>query len=369
MCALRILPLALLLGGGPAAAPAAAWQQESWRAYVEKFVQQDGRVIDFAVPPGVTTSEGQAYALLRAVWMDDRPVFERVLAWTNGNLARPGSPLPAWRWGALEAGGWGILDVQTASDADVILALALDAAAQRWGVPDYEGQARAVAAAVWSEEVESIAGRWYLLPGAWAKRYDPVPLNLSYYKPAFLRRLARLAPDHPWEALAATTYALLEVRLPTTDLPPDWLSVSRASGALTSGGIDGSLSGQFGHDAYRVYWNLAVDYVWDRSEPAKRYLAGQAWLAHYLELNGTLPREVSPRALPRIGGPEPLALYGALYPALLLFHRDAATQARAQLDAAYKDGIWGARADYYAQNIVWFGMALGEGRFPPFAPR
>ena len=351
-------------------APAAhGWERESWAAYVEKYIQKDGRVIDFAVAPGITTSEGQAYALLRAVWVDDRNVFERVLAWTDGNLEREGSVLPAWKWGALEDGGWGVVDANTASDADVILALSLFVASQKWNVHDYEGRAREIAKAIWEEEVDEIAGRWYLLPGRWARDYDPVPLNLSYYSPAFLRRLASLDPEHPWKALASTTYTLLDTALPVTGLPPDWMSVSRSDGTLSLGGIDGSLSGQFGHDAYRVYWNLAIDYVWDRTDEAKRYLAAQSWLARYLELNGTLPREVSPDAIPRISGPEPLALFGSLYPALLLFHRAAATQARTQLDAAYKDGLWGARADYYEQNIVWFGMALGAGKFPPFEPR
>jgi len=346
-----------------------AWEQESWRAYADKFVQADGRVIDYAVSPGITTSEGQAYALLRAVWSDDRAVFDRVLAWTTRNLAREGSPLPAWKWGALAAGGWGVVDANTASDADVILALALYSAAQKWNVPELEGRAREIAQAVWDEEVVQIAGRWYLLPGKWARDFQPIPLNLSYYSPAFLRRLATLDPEHPWKAVASSTYRLLETRLPLTELPPDWMSIDPANGVVALGGIDGALRAQFGHDAYRVYWNLALDYAWDRSEPAKRYLTSQTWLARYLALNGTLPREVSPDAIPRLSGPEPLALYGSLYPGFLLFDRKAAAAARAQIDAAYKEGIWGARADYYEQNIVWFGMALGEGRFPPFEPK
>ena len=360
-----ILLLHLFIG----AAPAHGWLEESWRAYTEKFVQADGRVIDFAVPPGITTSEGQAYTLLRAVWMDDRAIFDRVLAWTTRNLAREDSPLPAWKWGAVDDGKWGVVDGNTASDADVILAFALHVAAQRWKVPDFEGRARAIARAIWDEEVEQIAGRWYLLPGKWARDYEPRPLNLSYYSPALLRRLSTLDPEHPWKALATSTYHLLEAQHAVTELPPDWLSISTADGALKLGAVDGDLQGRFGHDAYRVYWNLAIDYTWDQTVAAKAYLSRQTWLPRFLLLNGTLPREVAVDALPQLGGPEPLALYGALYPSLLLFDRAAAEKARTQLDAAYKDGIWGARADYYAQNLVWFGMALGEGRFAPLAPQ
>lgn len=353
---------------GPANLAQAEWAETSWRAYVDKFIQHDGRVIDFSVASGITTSEGQTYALLRAVWSNDRTVFDRVLAWTDANLARDGSPLPAWKWGALDSGEWGVLDANTASDADVMLALALYAAAQRWEVPAYEERARGIATAIWDEEVERIGERWYLLPGKWARAYDPVPLNLSYYVPPFLRRLALLDPERPWKALAATTYVLAQKGLPLTQLPPDWMAIDRKTGRLSLGAIDGALSGQFGHDAYRVYFNLALDYTWDRSDEAKRYLEGQTWLTSFLRLNGTLPREVSPIALPRLGGPEPLALHGSLYPALLLVDPASAEASRRQLDAAYKDGIWGARADYYTQNLVWFGRALAEGRLTPFSP-
>ena len=79
--------LALLVAGcAPAEARAADVLRETWSAYVQRFVQQDGRVVD-PKAGGITTSEGQAYALLRAVWMEDRPVFDRVLTWSVEHLS------------------------------------------------------------------------------------------------------------------------------------------------------------------------------------------------------------------------------------------------------------------------------------------
>src|SRR6185436_16916003 len=49
--------------------------KESWAKYVERFIQADGRVIDHKAG-GISTSEGQAYAMLRAVWMQDRATFD-----------------------------------------------------------------------------------------------------------------------------------------------------------------------------------------------------------------------------------------------------------------------------------------------------
>src|SRR5512135_1594325 len=42
----------------------------------------DGRVVELD-EGGVTTSEGQAYAMLRAVWANDRETFEAVWGWTK----------------------------------------------------------------------------------------------------------------------------------------------------------------------------------------------------------------------------------------------------------------------------------------------
>jgi endoglucanase len=341
------------------------WADASWRKYLERFVQRDGRVIDPSVPPGVTTSEGQAYTLLRAVWSSDRATFDRVLRWTVDNLARKGSPLFAWKWGRKDDGGWGVLDANTATDADVHLAFAILAAAERWKSADLEKLGVRVVRAIWDEEVRSVGGEWFLLPGNWAKDENPIPLNPSYFSPALLRRLARFDAEHPWDRLVAETYRLASFRLPVTGLPPDWVLLQKATGELTIGSKDETLKGRFGPDAYRVFFNFALDYAWDRTPAALEYLKSHQWLVDFLNLNATLPREVSIDALPRISGPEPLALYGSLYPSLVLLHRDASQRARRVLDAVYKDGLWGENADYYNQNLVWFGLALGEGLLPP----
>jgi endoglucanase len=48
--------------------------EESWLIYRDKFIQEDGRVIDFEASDR-STSEGQAYAMLRAVILDDPTTF------------------------------------------------------------------------------------------------------------------------------------------------------------------------------------------------------------------------------------------------------------------------------------------------------
>lgn len=114
--------------------------QQSWWAYRDRFIQGDGRVIDREAEDR-STSEGQAYALLRAVWIDDRDTFDRVLQWSETNLQRrnlDGSRsdlLWAWKWGKQPDGNWGLIDGNFASDGDIDAITALIFAAQRWNHP------------------------------------------------------------------------------------------------------------------------------------------------------------------------------------------------------------------------------------------
>ncbi|MEK9939779.1 MAG: glycosyl hydrolase family 8, partial [Methylotenera sp.] len=69
----------------------------------------------------MTTSEGQAYALFFALVANDQPQFERLLQWTQLNLAQGNlaTNLPAWHWGQKADGSWGVIDGNSASDADI----------------------------------------------------------------------------------------------------------------------------------------------------------------------------------------------------------------------------------------------------------
>ena len=70
--------------------------RRSWTSYEYRYVE-DGRVISLD-EDGITTSEGQGYAMLRAVWSNDAESFERVWSWTKQNLRVRGDNLFAWKW-------------------------------------------------------------------------------------------------------------------------------------------------------------------------------------------------------------------------------------------------------------------------------
>ena len=68
-----------------------------WEKYAAKFIDPQGRVIDRAAQDR-TTSEGQAYAMFFALVAGDRGRFDKLLKWTEENLAGGDMTLrlPAW---------------------------------------------------------------------------------------------------------------------------------------------------------------------------------------------------------------------------------------------------------------------------------
>ena len=87
----------------PASTPNRELLIESWDSYRRRFIQRDGRVIDYEASDR-STSEGQAYAMLRAVLIDDSATFALTLNWGENNLQRleNGKPIDnlwAWKWG------------------------------------------------------------------------------------------------------------------------------------------------------------------------------------------------------------------------------------------------------------------------------
>src|SRR5258708_37361668 len=58
----------------------------------------------------ITTSEGQSYTMLRAVWQGDKQTFDKSWLWTKNNLQhKKDDALFAWLFGKQANGSYGIL--------------------------------------------------------------------------------------------------------------------------------------------------------------------------------------------------------------------------------------------------------------------
>ncbi len=356
-----LMSLAWALPVGAVEAPSHDWLAASWAQYVRAFVQEDGRVVDRA-RDDLSTSEGEAYAMLRAVWVDDQPTVDRVRTWTLDNLQRSQlHALPAWKWGRRDDGTWGVLDAQAAADADLLMAWALLIAADRWQVPALQEQAVGLLHAIWEQEVALVAGRYVLLPGPWARGLDPLPVNPSYLVPSAFRAAAVADPAHPWGELVDSTYAVLDASFGEHGLVSDWLWLDAVTGRAVLPPKPRERDRDFGYEAHRVPWNLAADAAWTGDARAERLLDRLEVLAREFEQHGRLRAVVDVAGNPRVPW-EPLALYGALAPVWAVRHPELLRRLLVHLNSGRADV---ARLDYYAANWVWFGLALWSGLARP----
>ncbi|MEO0408879.1 MAG: glycosyl hydrolase family 8 [Cyanobacteria bacterium P01_A01_bin.135] len=349
---------------------------ESWVAYRDRFIAEDGRVIDWERADQHTTSEGQAYAMLRAVFIDDRETFHRTLAWAEENLARRDAAgqltdsLWAWRWGQ-QMGQWGILDENFASDADIDAITALLLAANRWDCAPYRELALQKLADLWEISTLDLrqvdraeASDRLLLPGpreAFFPEPDTVILNPSYVAPYAFRLFAQADPSRDWMSLVDSGYRMLEEASDVSrrGLPGDWVRYDPRRDRYRSipRSFDSNISSNYSFDAFRVWWRVALDAAWYREPRAFQYLeTHSAYLQKLWQEDQAIPARISRRGRALVDY-EATSQYAMLYPAFRLIEPELAAQIRDQkLMPNYSRGFWDNDAAYYTHNLAWFGL-------------
>jgi endoglucanase len=327
----------------------------AWQAFVQRFLQADGRILDPASARAHTVSEGQAYALFFALVAGERARFERILRWTEDNLAGGDLSLrlPAWQWGRRDDGGWGVLDDNPAADADLWLAYALGEAGRLWKDRRYVALSSLVAERIVREETALLPGLGRtLLPGVhgFATGSGRWRLNPSYAPLFLLRWFAARSADARWADVLGTAQRMLLESAPH-GLAPDWTWYRAHSGAE---------QGYFelaelppadrvgGYDAIRIYLWLGLTAAED---PARTGLLRHfAPMAALTERSGVPPETVDAGSA---------GFAAAVLPFLVALGRTAAAQAlqvRLQSEPAAADA-------YYAQALSLFGLGWCEQRY------
>jgi len=344
--------------------------QESWKAYVARFIQADGRVVD-SRRGGISTSEGQAYAMLRAVWMRDRAIFDKAYAWGRNHLNTGvrNDRLWAWKWGKSAAGKRQVLDSAFASDADQDVAVALILAFQTWRNDRYREDAKAIMADLWRLSTLEVHGRRFLLAGDKLCKGPVCRLNVSYYLPYAYRVFAVYDTGRNWQDMVDSTYYVLRTSADLTDthLPPDWILLDTATGHLA---LSDQKDSAFSYDALRVHWRVVMDLDLFGEPRADRYLKETLpWLIRHWERFGTLPAVISSNG-EDLAQYESVEMLAALLPAIGGLRPDIAQAIERKLRVAYRNGLWtdnaGKQDSYYLQNWAWFGTALYEKYLAPF---
>jgi endo-1,4-beta-D-glucanase Y len=345
---------ALLVNAAQAAeTPCAPWPE--WQAFKRLYLSEGGRVVDAGAAQAVTVSEGQAYALTFALIANDRAGFERVLAWTRDNLAGGdlARSLPAWKWGRTEDGKWGILDRNSAADADLWIAYALLQAAGLWHEPAYAELARKVSALILRDEVALIPGLGAtLLPGPRGFVTEQTwRLSASYVPPQVLRALQRQGDAALWTSVIDSAQRVIAASAPR-GYAADWILYREGHGFAA----DAATHGVGSYNAIRVYlWAgmLAAD------DPLGERLAQQLKPMASAAAQHAPPESIDTDTLVS-SGQGPVGFAAALLPLLVHFKlTDAVQSSRKRIDAeSLRDN-----QHYYSDALTLFGLGWLEDRY------
>lgn len=342
----------------------AEWPQ--WEQFAQRHMQPDGRVVDYSVPQQQSTSEGQSYAMFFALVARDRERFDRLWTWSVMNLTGGdiGARLPAWQWGRHNDGRWGVLDSNSASDADLWFAYALFEAGRVWREPGYTTQAKSLLAQVAAQEVAPLPGLGPMLlpaPKGFVFKERIWRLNPSYLPLPLLRAFERLNADGPWKAMALSYERMLAETTPH-GFAPDWVAYEVPEGAMRGAFVRDPEKGDLGsYDAIRTYLWAGMTPVSDKLAPLlRKRLDGMARMLH----TSAVPPEKVSTSTGQANGPGPVGFSAALLPYLQTMGAKSVLKGQQdRVQAQLLQAPSGAMPPYYDQVLGLFAMGWMEQRY------
>jgi endoglucanase len=364
-----------------------------WDQYAQRFIDAQGRVIDHTGADR-TTSEAQSYSMFFALVAGDQARFDKLLSWTENNLAQGDLTLhlPAWNWGLAPDKQWKVLDPNSAADADLWLAYDLLEAGRLWNSPRYLNLGRVIMSRIAKDEVTNIpcvgqsggkSGGPMVIPAPVG--FHPAPdkwiVNPSYVPLPVLQRFATEQPGGPWYNIMAELPQFLG-QTSVGEFSMDWVQCTTGKGWLavplpgpapkeahppdngqTKGQESAPPAAYGSYDAIRVYlWAGISDPGMSYGKDLPKAVVG---MAKYLSTNITPPLQIDSSG--KIISPDgPAGFSAAVIPYLYSLGMKDAAKAQMQRLEATKDpatGLYGRTVAYYDQNLALFCMAWTEQRF------
>lgn len=357
--------------------------------------------------PGDAVSEGQAYGMMLALYMNDQAGFDGIWDGAERHLWNDGNGFYDWRWQDGRVTGSGFA---TDADQDIALMLIFADALVSKGIwtahkspknVDYKTRAQTILNTLWTKGVNAGA----LRPGAnwggggtcgsgagtWSCGEH---VNPGYFSPANYRIFKEFDKSHAWGDVVERSYAII-AKSPgySKGLLPDWMNLDGSyptSSALGYNPFDGGRA--LYKDAIRVHWRLAMDWQWFKEPRAKTFLdAAYAFVqknpakANFYRMDGSLIPAESTFTLNGTKGPtrsrrehSPLTVGMWATAAMVSGGTDSADSWARELMRYYAEGsdVWGLTQDpdggvedtahnevYFDQFLAWFGASILAGRF------
>jgi len=263
-----------------------------------------GRRVKRPAEPGLekdsTVSEGIAYGMLIAVYMNDQTLFDDLWKYEQKFLHETG--LMHWYIKADGSGTGSNPDGRgPATDADEDMGFALLMADKQWGGAGTLGKsyleiAKDQIGKVYANEIFQYK---FVKPGAWG---DNNATNLSYFAPAFYRLFAKVDTPNKdnWMMVIETMYGVLAASLNAANgnqangLVPAWCN---AAGQPNGGafGANGPAPTHYQYDSCRTPFRIGMDWCWNGEKRAQSYVTltsnffsgiGAAKIVDGYDLNG-----------------------------------------------------------------------------------
>jgi endoglucanase len=256
------------------------WKNDTVTSDGAKGFQRVKRPNEPGLEANSTVSEGIAYGMIIAVYMDDQTLFDNLWQYEQQFLDSTG--LMNWY---IKADGSGLGSNPSgsgaATDADEDMAFALVMADKQWGgqlkalKKNYIDIAKAQISAVWNNEVYDYK---YLKP--WPANNLPA-VNLSYFAPAYYKIFAKVdtANATNWNNLTTTMYGVLNTTLNSANgnidngLVPAWSNTNGTPNAGAFGASGGTSPTNYQYDSCRMPFRIGLDYCWTGDTTAQAYVA------------------------------------------------------------------------------------------------
>jgi len=242
------------------AASRIAAEYDSWtKTYIQDCPANNSAVVKNG---GGVVSEGIGYGMLLAANNNDQKLFDKLWKFYTDHLDKKG--LMNWSMDACAAPGDN--GANAASDGDLDAAMGLVTANKIWG--GYADAGKNLIGKIKDNETDTCPnGLVVLRPGdMWGGCSDASNMgkvNPSYFSPGHYRVFATLDTANAdfWLKLAADSYTLLaQYQDKMNGLVPEW------------GYNDGRVEGDYGYNACRTPWRVAMDYMWNCTPEAKTFL-------------------------------------------------------------------------------------------------
>jgi len=312
-----------------------------WAAYKTALIVPDGTDGSMRVTRpsdgNDTVSEGISYGMLFSVYMNDKTTFDAIWKYEQKHLDTRG--LMNWH---INSSGT-TAGANSATDADEDMAFALVMADKQWG--GYTTTA--------TDMLTKVAMYDFGTDGTIKGGDTYVAVNPSYIAPAFYRVFAAYVTDATqrarWTTILDKSYEILAaVQNATSGLVPDW-----SAGPATNT--------NYGYDATRTPFRLALDVCWSNDPRAKTFAQkigtffggiGAANIVDGYNVNGTATGSFKNSTFV---GPAGAAGMAANQPQLVA---DAYTRVAADAKAA--------NTNYYDRSWALFTVMLMTGNFVNF---